>query len=197
MTDATEGIAPGECRILNVGAGDLSVSFDKNNVSETIRARRVIKDMIRRGFALLIEVERDGEKRWERAQDFDEATDRYIIADFDPELAAVQDAQQAKPRVDLTEEYQASMAALNDRRTSTRMAIQQAKESEEGTDTDEQGGERAEPAADTGEKEGPEGGAEQAAPQRRNKRGRPPGKRLSGVSAHATRAVAVGRSAGG
>ena len=70
--------------ILNVGAGDVELSFDPRNPAERIRAARIVKDMIRRGYALLIEIERAGEKRYERALDFDEQACRYIVADMDP-----------------------------------------------------------------------------------------------------------------
>ena len=74
----------GELSILNVGAGDVKISFDTANVAETIRASRIVRDMLRRGYALLVEVERDGEKKFERALDFNENTGCYIVADFDP-----------------------------------------------------------------------------------------------------------------
>lgn len=83
----------GSIAILNVGAGDVKVTFDKNNPAETIRARRIIKDMLRRGYALLVEVERGGEKKFERALDFDESNDSYIVADFDPQIALDADTQ--------------------------------------------------------------------------------------------------------
>ena len=85
----------GTLAILNVGAGDLKVSFDRNNPAELIRAKRIIKDMLRRGYALLVEVERNGEKAFERAIDFNEDHCEYIIADFDPEIALNSDRQDA------------------------------------------------------------------------------------------------------
>lgn len=86
----------GTLNILNVGAGDTKITFDKNNPAEAIRAGRIIRDMLRRGYALLIEVERDGQKAFERAIDFNEATSEYIIADFDPSASAGHDP---KPKV--------------------------------------------------------------------------------------------------
>lgn len=70
----------GELGILNVGAGDTKLVFDKNNPQEMIRAARIVKDMLRRGYALLIEV--DGGHQ--RVHDFREDTCEYIIADLDP-----------------------------------------------------------------------------------------------------------------
>jgi hypothetical protein len=94
-------IAPGEIAvfgsvgILNVGGGDTKLVFDRTNPAEVIRASRIVKDMLRRGYALLVEVERNGEKRFERALDFDEAHAEYIIADFDPVTAEKHDQTEA------------------------------------------------------------------------------------------------------
>lgn len=70
----------GTLSILNVYEGDVKITFDTDNAAEAIRARRIISDMIRRGYALLIEVE----GAYQRAIDFDEKVGEYIIADFDP-----------------------------------------------------------------------------------------------------------------
>ena len=56
-------MSAGSIAILNVGAGDTRLSFDKANPAEAIRAARIVKDMLRRGYALLVEVERDGQKK--------------------------------------------------------------------------------------------------------------------------------------
>lgn len=82
----------GEVAVLNVGAGDTKLSFDKGNPAECIRSARIVKDMLRRGYALLVEVERDGKKAFERATDFREDICEYIIADFDPVIAEEADA---------------------------------------------------------------------------------------------------------
>jgi len=67
--------------ILNVGAGDLKLSFDPANPAERIRAARVVTDMLRRGYALLVRMP-DG--KYTRATAFDEEACEYIVADFDP-----------------------------------------------------------------------------------------------------------------
>lgn len=84
----------GSVGILNVGAGDTKLSFDPSNPAERIRAARIVKDMLRRGYALLIEAGTDaaGKTVYQRALDFDEEKAEYIIADFDPEIAAEVDA---------------------------------------------------------------------------------------------------------
>lgn len=144
----------GTVGILNVGAGDIRLSFDKANPLEAIRAKRVVKDMLRRGYALMVEVERNGEKCFERALDFDDKTDSYLVADFDP----------------VTEEDRDAMAAA------ARDAI---------WDKEKERGEVIAPETET------------VTPCIRQdatgKRGRP----RKAVAAGSTRAVAVGRSAGG
>lgn len=85
---------PGVMHVLNVGDGDTKLSFDPKNPAERIRAARIVRDMLRRGYALLIEVDRDGEKRLERALEFREDVCEYVIADFDPVAAADADAEE-------------------------------------------------------------------------------------------------------
>jgi hypothetical protein len=87
-------VEPGCVGILNVGHGDTKLSFDPANPAERIRAARIVKDMIRRGYALLIAIERDGKKVFTRATDFNEDVCEYVIADFDPIEAAAADAQE-------------------------------------------------------------------------------------------------------
>ncbi|SKB32823.1 hypothetical protein [Sphingopyxis flava] len=71
----------GEVGILNVGAGDTKLVFDPTKPDEVERSARIVKDMIRRGFVLLIEVGRDEQGPiYRRAHDFDETTAEYIIA---------------------------------------------------------------------------------------------------------------------
>lgn len=71
----------GTVGILNVGAGDTKLTFDNSNPDETAKAARIVKDMLRRGFALLIEVGSDDKgPLYRRAHDFDENTHEYIIA---------------------------------------------------------------------------------------------------------------------
>ena len=79
----------GQIGILNVGAGDTKLTFDKNNPAECIRSGRIVQDMLRRGYALLVEVD-DGKggKAFTRVKEFDAAKNEYIIADFDPLQAA-------------------------------------------------------------------------------------------------------------
>lgn len=95
--------------ILNVGAGDTRLVFDKSNPAEMIRSARIVKDMLKRGYALLIEVDDDkGVKTFQRVMEFREDTSEYIIADFDPVQAAEVDARE-KPVVAAAEWGDASV----------------------------------------------------------------------------------------
>ena len=83
-------MSSGNLAILNVGSGDTKLSFDKSNPAECIRAARIVKDMLKRGYALLIEVgkDADGRAKNQRVLSFDENVCEYIIADMD--LTAVE-----------------------------------------------------------------------------------------------------------
>jgi hypothetical protein len=86
-------VSLGTIGVLNVGAGDTKLVFDPSNPIELIRSRRIVTDMLRRGYALLIEVpDGNGGKRTTRVREFDESAGEYIIADFDPEVAAKADS---------------------------------------------------------------------------------------------------------
>ena len=77
----------GKIGILNVGAGDIKLSFDPDNPADAIRAARIVAEMLKRGYALLVDTGRkgpDGKQIFKRARAFDEKTHEYIIADYDP-----------------------------------------------------------------------------------------------------------------
>jgi hypothetical protein len=67
--------------ILNVGEGDTKLSFDPDKPVERERASRIVTDMLKRGYAILIQVgEKDGEPLYQRAKGFDPKTCEYLIA---------------------------------------------------------------------------------------------------------------------
>jgi hypothetical protein len=71
----------GEVGILNVGAGDTTLSFDPKNPVERERAKKIVVDMLRRGYALLVQVgTKKGEPVYQRAKAFDPKTCEYVIA---------------------------------------------------------------------------------------------------------------------
>jgi len=70
----------GQLGILNVGAGDTKISFDKDKPEDRARAAQIVTDMIRRGYAIMIVVgERNGQPLYQRAVDFDPQTCEYVI----------------------------------------------------------------------------------------------------------------------
>lgn len=74
--------------ILNVGSGDTRITFDKDSPAERKRACRIVKDMLRRGYAVLVQAgEKDGKPLYFRATDFDPETAEYIVAGM-PEEAS-------------------------------------------------------------------------------------------------------------
>lgn len=99
----------GTVGILNVGHGDTKLSFDKDNPAECIRAARIVRDMLRRGYALLIE-QPPGSKKYVRVHEFKDDTFEYIIADFDPVTAQKADAaeQAETPPEERTDESPAA-----------------------------------------------------------------------------------------
>lgn len=75
-----------ELGILNVGAGDTKLVFDPSKPEESKKAAAIVRDMIRRGYAILIEVKDEyGPPGYQRVHDFDPNTYEYIIGDIKPE----------------------------------------------------------------------------------------------------------------
>lgn len=93
----------GSLSCLNVSGGDIAISFDTNDAAEAIRARRIIVDMLKRGYALMVKGD-DG--TYSRALEFDETKGEYIMADYDPS-AETPDEAQAGAASDETEKVQA------------------------------------------------------------------------------------------
>jgi hypothetical protein len=85
----------GEVGILNVGEGDTKISFDPSNPAERQRAARIVKDMLRRGYSLLVE-HPAGSGSYTRALEFREDVCEYVIADFDSAEAEKADAQESE-----------------------------------------------------------------------------------------------------
>lgn len=83
--------------ILNCGAGHLEIRFDEKDVIEIERAKRIIQDMLRRGYALFVH---GPDNTLIRVKRFDAAKGVYIIADgptIAPEPSEVQDDPRATP----------------------------------------------------------------------------------------------------
>lgn len=65
----------GELDVLNCGAGHLQFRFDKGSPDETEKARRVIQDMLNRGYSIFVETA-SGLRRVKR---FNPKTDCYVV----------------------------------------------------------------------------------------------------------------------
>jgi hypothetical protein len=66
--------------ILNVSDGDTKVTFDKDVPLDCERASRIVTDMLRRGYAIMVQVgEKDGRPIFQRAINFDSTTQEYIV----------------------------------------------------------------------------------------------------------------------
>lgn len=71
----------GTLAILSVGVGDTKLTFDPKKPAEVRKAAKIVKDMLRKGFVLLVEVGKNEKGPiYQRALDFDENTAEYIIA---------------------------------------------------------------------------------------------------------------------
>lgn len=91
----------GTIGILNVGAGDTKLTFDKANPAERERAAKIVAEMIQRGYSILVQVgvqKHDGREEpiFRRAHGFDAETCEYIIAAGPDEEIAVGDLLKAE-----------------------------------------------------------------------------------------------------
>jgi hypothetical protein len=94
----------GIVEILNVGDGDTKLTFDKDNPAERKRAAKIVKDMLDRGYCLLVQIGEDEKGPiYRRATAFDPDTCEYIIATAHDEVieigATVQTKKVAKKKV--------------------------------------------------------------------------------------------------
>ena len=70
--------------ILNTGRGHIEMSFDNKDQIELTRAKRIITDMLRRGYVLFLESPGKGKKKTlTRVQSFDATKGVYLIADLE------------------------------------------------------------------------------------------------------------------
>lgn len=79
--------------VLNVGEGDMKFTFDTDDPQEVARAESVVTDMLRRGYALFVEVE----GKLHRIRDFNPKTACYVIATGPGVVAAPTDEPVPQP----------------------------------------------------------------------------------------------------
>lgn len=77
-----------ECalHVLNIGTGDMRLTFDPEKPQEREHAAKIVADMLRRGYAIVVKV---SEKEWRRVEAFDPQTCEYFVSDVPSEEAAV------------------------------------------------------------------------------------------------------------
>lgn len=66
----------GQVSVLNVGAGDISVTFNSLDEAEGRKAVRMLTDMVRRGYAVCLQLP-DG--TYQRVTEVDAAHGRYVV----------------------------------------------------------------------------------------------------------------------
>lgn len=66
----------GSLNVLNVGAGDIEITFDRHDSEDRDRALRMLHDMQRRGYAILVKLD-DG--TYVRAERIDLNRGRYVV----------------------------------------------------------------------------------------------------------------------
>ena len=75
------GIPTGELTIPNVGLGDIRITFNDQSPDEVDKAIKMLTDMQKRGYAILVQLE-DG--TYARAESIDASRKVYIIGDYSP-----------------------------------------------------------------------------------------------------------------
>lgn len=66
----------GELSILNCAAGDIRIQFDKKDPEDVNRAKKIIQDMQRRGYIIMVE---DSNGEFHRVYKFDDKKNEYLI----------------------------------------------------------------------------------------------------------------------
>ena len=84
-----------EVDVLNTGSGHIELRFNENDPMELERAKRIITDLLRRGYALFIH---EGETVV-KVREFDPAKNVYIVADGPLVTSAPEQVQEAIPEI--------------------------------------------------------------------------------------------------
>jgi hypothetical protein len=79
--------------VLNCTMGDMKFSFDSDDPQEVERARRCVRDMLKRGYILFVETT----KGLRKVTGFNAKNDTYIIADG-PQATETPDAKSETPK---------------------------------------------------------------------------------------------------
>lgn len=71
-------IKTGSLSVLNCGMGDLEITYNASDVKDMARARRIIGDMLKRGYALFV---KGTDEALIRVEEFSEKHNAYVIVD--------------------------------------------------------------------------------------------------------------------
>mgnify|MGYP006969488450 CR=1 FL=1 len=71
--------------ILNVGLGDLKISFDSDDPDDVKRAKEVVQDMLRQGYMIFVEdgTDKEGRPKLKRVRRFNAKRCEYIVTEKD------------------------------------------------------------------------------------------------------------------
>lgn len=90
-----EVICPGMLEVLSVGKGDIKISLDHNNPEDIENARKLIEEMLAKGYGLFVETNNG----LSRVRKFNPKRMTYVIVEFaDEEPAEAPAAKPTKPR---------------------------------------------------------------------------------------------------
>lgn len=70
--------------VLNAAEGHLNIKFDKDSPEETAKAQKIIGDMLKRGYAIFIDV---GDGELKRVKHFKKDIDSYVVEEIPDEKA--------------------------------------------------------------------------------------------------------------
>lgn len=73
-----EVICPGMLEVLSVGKGDIKISLDHNNPEDIENARKLIEEMLAKGYGLFVETD----KGLSRVRKFNPKRMTYVIVEF-------------------------------------------------------------------------------------------------------------------
>lgn len=91
LTDAAPHPITGSLSVLNVGEGDIHITFNNADPAETEKAVAMLLDMQKRGYAIMVQLP---DNTYVRAQSIDATTGSYIVV-LPDEIAAATLAEPA------------------------------------------------------------------------------------------------------
>lgn len=94
MDAEVEVICPGMLEVLSVGKGDIKISLDHNNPEDIENARKLIEEMLAKGYGLFVETD----KGLSRVRKFNPKRMTYVIMEFVDEPTAEQPTPKTRTR---------------------------------------------------------------------------------------------------